>query len=453
MRITESSLQQELDLIIKDGSKPVHFTYSCEIAFGEEVVVPFKLLKQEVSRRYAATPESPVARYTDKVILTVQLTESVVNKLYSNRENILITVFKHTQGEGGNQTNETSVYTHRYRAVLLNGKSSILEGNQTFSDNDQVTDMAGFKEVYFELLDLAVEQLRLKSVGTVYRDMTMKDIIVGTLTYAAGTLSLDDEDMIKGVDMVEPNHNTMKEQTVVEQGTPLMKFTRVLQESCGVYSAGIGHYIQNKQWYVFPEYNLKRFETAPKTLTILNVPRGQLPAIERTYYSDSGKVTLISTGETNHLDDSEAQQLNMGNGVRFLNADKVLQGGFSKMENGIIKVDKNKNIHEFVIEQRGTSLNSAPFSDNKITSNILNEESKVARRMGSFIRFTWENANADLIIPGMPCRFVYMKGTELITVYGSVVGVDFVSIVISKAIDATRYVQMASVTIFVEKVA
>jgi hypothetical protein len=452
MRIVDTPIYSEFLQISKQGEKPVHFENTFELLIDGELIKPFKLLSVEISRRYCPLPSSPRARYTDKIQVTAQFGEGTMqHKVYPNKERLIAVLTKKSVGEGGTTNNASETTTERYRAFLLDGKSSILESNVTFSDDEETMDRGGYKVVYFELLNLSVEQLRLMSApGPSFRDMKLQDILLGVLTLSAGQIELPDEDRLEGVTVEKTNHVDVRDYVFVEQGLPLMDFPGHLQQSIGVYSSGLGHYIQGKRWYVYPEYNLKRYEIAKKRMTVLNVPRTELPMVERTYLDQGGNLLILATGQVDHIDDTDLQQVNFGNSVRLLKGDAAFNG-FWEIKDDKVVVDKSKNIHEVAIGQRETGINTTFMSGAKTTSNILNEESKVARRMGSFIRFTWENADADLITPAMPVRYIFMVGQELVTLYGTCVSVECKKININQGSQANRFIQMASVTLFVEK--
>jgi hypothetical protein len=451
MRFKDTSFYKEFMNIVNRGPTAIHFTEWVEFSIDDEIVVPFKLLSVNKSRVYSPYPGKENARYTDKIVIAVKLGEGTIQKsIYPNKERVIATLFRKVIGESGDSTKDTTVSILRFRANILDGKSSVLESNTYYADDTDSMDEDNLGAVQFELLGLSTEQLRLMSIQTNFRDMQLKDILQGGLTLQAGSVDLPQEDVLIGVDVAQPNNVDTHAYVSVPVGTPVMQFPRHLQEQIGVYSAGIGHYIQNKIWYVYPEYNIKRFDQVQRRLTVLNIPKSDLPGVERTFVQDGGSLTVLATGEVQHIDDGEIQQLNSGNGVRLLKGDGV-HNGFWKIVDDQVVVDRKENIQEFFINERETGLNSAFFTKTIATSNLLHEQSKLARRMGTFVRFIWESADADLITPAMPCRFVFMNKEKLTELYGCVIAVDATSTAASGGIEARRYSQNASVLLFIEK--
>lgn len=441
------------------GARDVHFAYECEINIEgmDEPIKPFKLLTIETSRHYATINDKIRAQYGDFIIATMMIGLGTFSKvIYPNRHKLSVTIFKTPMFELNMDDNKADkTYVERYRAHLLINKDDVLESNDNNADDLDAREYDGFKQIPFQLVNLTLDQLRLKTINTCYSDMTMFNIIRGTYTREAGLLDLPIEDKLKGVEIVldEVNNDLIRPQTIVE-AIPVMGFVDYLQNHYGVYSAGAGHYIQGRWWYVYPEFNTKRFDKSEFTMTVVNVPKNRMPQMERTYYEDGEKLFVLSTGEVTHVDELEFNELNRGNGVRFLLAHKVLNQEDNKtfFLNAAHEVECSvgDNVREFMISPRPTGFNNIPMLDKVVSSNVLLNESKITRQLGSLIRFTWENADADLIKPGMPTKFLYMDKEEIIEKMAVVVAVNFTVTQISIGV-RNRYMQNASVLLFVEK--
>src|SRR5690606_26516794 len=114
-----------------------------------------------------------------------------------------------------------------------------------------------------------------------------------------------------------------------------------------------------------------------------------------------------------------------GNGARFLDQQNIIEGYGKWIKDGLYKVSRTDNNHEFFGQQRKNSLNYAPVTQERSSSNPYNEYTMLARREGKHIQFVWENAIDYGIFPGMPCKFVYEQNNALAEVEGVVLDVEY----------------------------
>ena len=445
MDISESSLWREVQEVANSGPKPVHYNWRCEIHIGTDTLYPTKLINIDVKRQYNS-------QFSDETIIAVVLGSGTYShKLWPQRDNIKVSLFKEpiTEVAGGDNFDEHS-QMRTYRGVLVQGKSDLMESKNNVTASQTDSDIADQNVYYIQLLDLAEEQLRMKTLGGIYRQMTTTEVIQGELTRVSGNLGLDDDSSIQGVDVVPGNNDQVREHIVVPHGTPVIGFPNYIQQHCGgVYSAEIGYYLQNGIWYVYPQYNLKRFTKEPRNLMLINVPPKRMPQVERSYYQQGDMVMVLGTGDSKHVDDSESQQLQRGNGVRYADANRIL-GDWRTVNGNRAAAKRSDNMRELYIKPRRNGLNQAPMSPRRITANPYYEVSQLARRVGTFMQVHWNNANTDVIYPGMPVRFVYMKDDTVVETYGIVSGMDHFIRLQGQGITSTRYICDAIVTLFLE---
>jgi hypothetical protein len=184
---------------------------------------------------------------------------------------------------------------------------------------------------------------------------------------------------------------------------------------------------------------------------VFNIPKDRLPEVERTYITDGDRISVISTGETKQTDTSENLQHNLGNGVRFLDANKVL-GEWRRVKENQATISRVDNMNEIVLKARRVGLNNAPMSPRRITANPYFETSEITKRLGTFVQTHWENADPELIYPGMPVKFIYMDGKDLGEVYGTVIGADHYVSLLGTGITATRYRCDVVLTLYIENI-
>lgn len=444
MDISESSLWHEIEEVKQNGVNPVHFQWDCLLIIEDEHVSPVKVLSVEATREYNT-------QYADEMIIKILLDTGVYNRLvFPNRDNFKVALFKDPIGEIDTSVDyEEETKMRIYQGALLRAKSDALEGSEGAPVS--VDGMASLDEYYIQLIDPAAEQIRMMTTGGIYRDMTTTEVLHGVMSMISGSLDLDKASAIYGVDMVPGNNQIRRDHVVIPHGTPVVDLARYVQEEAGgIYGSGIGQYLQDGIWYIYPEYDIVRFDATTRSLTILNVPDNRLPKIERSYVFDGERVIVIATGTTKHMDVSEELQLNLGNAVQYVVGSNIMDGFCGVSKNKAV-VNRDNNMRKITLGKRRTGLNNTPMSPRRITDNKFRETSELAKRIGTYIQLEWQNAQPDLVYPGMPVRYVYVDGDSLGTVYGTVVGADYLSYQQGTGITSGRHITDMVLTLFVEQ--
>lgn len=445
MEFEESSLFREVTDILQSGDKPVHYAWRGEIHIGDKTFTPLRIVSIDRVSDYES-------RYADEIFLLLAIpTGTYAFQIYPHNDNIDITLYRQPLNEVGDVLDEDQpVQSERFTATLIDTGDPILHANGVVSASEDALNLADFVEVYFQLVDKSLEQLRMVMIGGNYRNVTTEDVIKGILNKESAALKLDEKTKVKGVDMVTASNQTVRQHIVIPQGTPLVRLPQYVHESCGgVYSSGMGYYLQNQYWYVYPCFDITRFNSTDKTLTIINVPTARLPSIERTYKTLGDNTTIIATGEVRYLDDSEVQQLNFGNGARFTDASKMIES-FVTVKGNKATASRAKNNSEVVTTERANGNNYVRIGKNPINANVFVEYSSLARRQGGIVGLVWENSNPSAIYPGMPIKLFYLKHDEIIELDGVVLKAHHYTHTREPGLIATRYISDTILSVFVK---
>jgi len=395
METRKSTVLEEIHAIFQDGSKPVHYVWKCTLEVNGEVIEPHRTFNIDIHRHYGED-------YAEQIMAELQIAPSqYVDKIYPNRQNITATLYQIPLNEDGSENWDEKRYLQIYRGMIKGGKDMKLNPGREQGTSEDL-DMGGHVVVEFQLVSRALEQLRLKLPGGIYRDTTAGRVLKSIFDQERTRIKVDSIEAITGVDMVPPDNKVTREHIVVDHGLQLIQLPRFLQDSCGgVYNADIGFFLQGDKWYIWPKYGLERKEREKKVLTIFDVPANQFPGVERTYRETLGQVIVLCTGKSSNSDVSEVLDLNQGNGIRFTDAMQMLDG-IVKMDNGVPIARRGASASEFVDSVRETGLNFAPIAAERITSNAMQMASRLAPRKGMTMQLEWENANPFVIYPGMP---------------------------------------------------
>lgn len=355
-----------------------------------------------------------IADYTQNLIVTMNATLAQYEKLiHSDTSAITLTL---TLYEIGFQTAFSlgalaNPKQFTYKAKLLEIDSSQISQNNPMSNNANIGDMT-FREFSVQLLEPCFESVSIRTVGGVFRKANGINLIKTLLTNFSTDDEVDAITSVRGVDVVEGFNEQETEQIIIPHMTPLTKAISIINENCGgVYPTGFSYFLQNNLWFIFPPYDITRFNKTNRTITIVNLPKDRLPGIEKTYFNSSTKLIVLSTRDSKVIDNREAKTFNEGSSLRFVDASKLFDS-FGTVEDNKFKVNASQNVNEMTLGTRADNMNVLRASGTRITSNKNVELSKLAMSKGFYIQLIWENSDDSLLHPGMPAKVLFLKDNQ-----------------------------------------
>ena len=414
MVIEDTPLWRAAREVIASGQTSGNFGWDAVVHLDNEILVPLMVLAVNVERRY-------VDSFTDEMTCTLLFPlGKYARRIYPNRNNLQISLTKIPLHEGVKGANiDLELSAERYSAILLDHGPAPTEGQGAESNDEMVLDLTNLVEVSFQLFNKAAEQLRLLTVGGVFRKTRVDDLILSLLTKEASKVSVYDERALSGIDLVPVSNQGQNEQVVITQGTRLVDVVGYLQGRVGVYNASASSYFQNKFWYVFPLHDASHFSDRLTTLTILVLPKRKFSDIERTFTQNASSLVILASSETGFRDDSGRQYLSDGNGARFADASKLMEGSSQTQGNRVL-LSRGATNSEFTTDANGNNLNHAPVPNQRITANPFSVCSALNARNGGVFKLVWQNSDSSLIIPGMVARIVYFDVDQIKEIYGVV---------------------------------
>lgn len=416
MEIEQTSLYRQIQAITQSPAKNVHYHWVAQLHANGQTFDTIKVSDLDVRRDYEN-------QYGDEIQATITVALGTFYKrIYPYMDQLDCTLFKLPLMEASSSANTNqAIESERYTCVLHDVPGSpMIENSGANNADEDALNLTQLLTIQVELLNKSIEQLRMMSYGAIFRQCTTEQALRAVMTVESQKLIIDQARQNKGVEMVPANNTTVRAHVEIPQGTPLIDVPSYIHERCGgVYSAGFGYYLQNDHWYVYPLYDPTRFLSAKQAITIINVPKNKFPSVERTFMIDGNNVILMATGDVKFKDKSNEDQLNHGNGVRFADAAKLMEG-FTKTENNITIAGRGGSNTEVISKPRPDGLNNVKTSTTPIHANPYKEYSKLAQRDGAYLLMTWENSDPSYITPGVMCQILYLDGDDVATIYGTV---------------------------------
>lgn len=445
MELENSALYDDVKLVINSGSKPVNFSWRGEVIADGVTHNLLQILSLDVIQDYELN-------YSDEIILTTIIPLGTFAKyIYPFRDNLEIIMYKVPLTEAADTKDITQpIQSERYTAVLLNGSNVVAEAAGVNSLSVESMNLTSIPTVTFQLIDKAVEQLRLVNVlADTYRNCIPGDVVKAILTKESKKLKLADELKTIGVTMVDPDNLVRRTHVQIPHGIPLVDLPMYVQHKCGgIYNAGLSYYYQNNHWHIYPCYNPNRYTGELRTITIINIPSNKYPGTERSYVKIGNNLTILSTGDSKLIDPSDKQQYNNGNGALYADGNQYMDG-FVKVEGNKATSTRSENTSEYVSEAKKNKFNNVKLSDRQITSNTFVEHSKLARRQGSIFSFVWENSDQSLVVPGMMVKIMYLDQKYVKELYGTVLKMHHYTQLKGTGLTANRHNTSTVISVFV----
>lgn len=373
-------------------------------------------------------------------------------KLYPFRNMLEVTIKKIFQKTNGETDDEDDSPTIRYRAILDVDKNPKITGQRSSNIDYETLNQSDVVQVNLELVDRNLEVIRVATTpGGIYPEATMDQIIPGLMMGESNKWLVDGAPAIQCFNMV-PADNLV---SVPNAYIPSIKIGLVptyLQEAIsGVYNSGLGTHYQRvdgkPSWYVYPLFNTDRFNEDVERVVIYAVPENELSGIDQTFRKEGKVLYIVATGEQKYSDDSQISDLNEGVGVRLPNATGMFNNGATLTDKGPV-ADRARLNTEIGNRKRSDGVYYAPTVTP--SDNLFKHVSKLAAKQVSSLNVAWENSEPDYIYPGMPCKYVFMDGSEYRELKGVILGRYTVKGLIGPPITTNTYRQSTNLAIALE---
>lgn len=324
------------------------------------------------------------------------------------------------------------------------------EDNNTENLSREVQNLLDFVEVDIQLKPKLLDDISKVSVGGNFTNKTNADIVKNLITMYCGQLEVDDDNKLLGVNMHPSAATDVQKQIVIDHGVMLSDLADYVQTKCGgIFPTGMAQFVHERIWYVYPPYDTAGFDDAKEKLIIISVPAKRFPQVEKTYLTQNGITTILSTGNKRITSDKGQIQDNAGNGVMFADANQIVQG-FTKGGNNTALARRSQNNSEFVGEQAPNGKNNVRLSPEGITGNPYLATSRLARGQGHFYTVEWENANPEVIKPGLNVKIMFIDQGEVKQVSGVLLKAHIQTKMNGKGLMANGYRSFVAMVIFVK---
>jgi hypothetical protein len=448
MSIDSTQIMREVDEIKASGDSNSNWRIDLNLMVKEgQWLTPMRTDFYHLNRDYAGK------QFADhRMVEVMYLMGDYQYDIVPNRDNLVMEV-KYVPLKINTTSPDPTrqIETIRYRAVLITQQDMSLSGKSSQLKSREAMNQVGMIPVALQLIEESAYRVNMMSYGTTLRQcttmMAMQSALAETLQNQKGA----EHQRILGINTVDGFNTEIRKQINFPDGIMIKDIPAYLQnDEGGVYATGLGRYLQDQYWYIYPLYDTLRYRKNAKTLKVINVPNDRYQGAERTYKVRENDITVIATGDAKSLDKGLAQSLTQGNGLRFSDVTKFL-GEFGVEKDNRTLVDRASNLFEVGTEVLQTGYNNIRWAVDRATSNPFKHYSEMAKRRGQFVKMEWWHGDTDLLYPGMPVKFMSVNGNLVEIYYGVLLGVDEQRKPADNSAKASRYPGIVTLAIFINR--
>lgn len=363
---------------------------------------------------------------TDFDIMTMVALVDYRYKIYPNRDNLkaLVQWFP-IEASSNKYLSPKPIYSDTYRALLYDNDDGATQAGSPVAAKQETNSLDEERVIKVALVEQASEALSYKNAQGTFRETDNQNILAGFIAFQIKQEAANNPVAQVALE-VHPIDDVVEKRSAITIPihTRLVDVPEFLQtKEGGLYSNGLGSFIQRSTWWIYPVFDTSRFTKTTRRLKIIQMSGPYAPTSENTWEYVNGELTVVCTSSSKMQDISTSAQINKGTGTRFIKA--------SEMFDNTTQGDPNKEhfnqegiMAEFQTDKRADGNNIAMFSETAITDNIVNEYAKIAFRKGQIFITIWQRSMARLVYPGMPLRLYYDKDGQTVVYDGVVMQID-----------------------------
>ncbi len=441
MLLDDASLYEKLVELQKTNAKPVVWNYTANFIIGDDIVPIINVVAVHRISDYIKT-------YSDQIFATIHVTNAIYTKvLLPNKDKLLVKLNKELMGNLGPTAQINQNYSQIFSAFLTESGSPHVASNDRNIDKTNITEMSDLKELVIHIADRELYELRLYEMAGIWRSVTVTELLTGLMSQpikSNGNIPIN-------VAMVEADNKKRYFQLPIPHGVRLVDLPNYVQKYYGVYSSGVGSYLTQGYWFIYPLLNHQRFSSTNKTLTILNIPANEMYANDKSYLIYDDSVVVFSTGDSIHTDNSERVLNNLGRGFRYSIATNIIDN-YRVVDDQGPYIPKGRNHVVINTEKSPTKMENIRAVPGLFTDNPWEAVSQMTAGLASLLGVQWLYANIELLYPGMPVKIIYKHKSIVQALYGTLIHVESHTATEMQSPTDKRYITNASLMIHCERV-
>lgn len=408
--LQHSALFEEVVKIANSPGSPYQKVTTIIHAGGKDII-PLKSVRWDIERDYTGS-------WSDAASVTVYMgAGDLMVDITPFQDDLRITMLSSPVSEFGYEDTSVAVNAMTFKAYLGDDTDTTAEvGNDISLQDKETANRTSIRAVNFVLEEPAVAQFRRQSTGTIAEVSPPYMVLETLLNRCCQALTLDQADKILNVDMVPASNQEPREIMIIPDNTPLPELPDYIQnKEGGIYSTGLGFYIQNRIVYLWPVYDITRYDQAARVIQVFMAPNKNSQLIDHTWKDQERTLKIYTAGIVKTVDESVDRLNNEGGGTRFTMASRLVDAPVQVGGNKMV-ADRSKNNSEYAAAVLGDGQAMLRSSSTRVTDNVCLEASKLAKRSSVNLIVTWLRSEPTKVTPGMPGEIIYDYNGDIRTI-------------------------------------
>lgn len=418
MSVDVSTLLKEVTSIVNNTAPQPEYKIECKILANGQWITPLRVDYYFKNRDYSLN-------YADECMLKVMLEYGVYAlDIVPYRDNLQLdlTITPVNPNSGGVIFDKPRT-VKRYRVLLADQSNPSLTSKYAAVQSKEAMNRLGIVPVTLQLIEEVAYRYRMVSYGQTFWDTTTMDALLFCYSKLSEQVSGNLNEKILGINISEGYNKKKLKHIIIPDGTSAKDIPKYLHEQQGgIYGAGIGRYLQDQYWYVYPLYETTSYLKNKKSLTIVNVPSDRYGSGEKTYKIDDQHVTILVTGQNSIQDKGLFNNVGTGNGYRFLDASKLMTTMGVVKDNKLL-IDRASNMYEIATDVLQSGFNNVKWPEIRGTSNPFKYYSVMAKQNGQALTVEWLHGDSNLLYPAMPVSYLSLENNVVKAYHGVLLGV------------------------------
>lgn len=448
--ISNTSLKKDVDKIINSDDQVIFYQWHATVHNEKYNLNVLKIANFDIIRDY-------LHNVGDHMHVEFLLASGDFYKFFfPYKENCYITITQKPRTFTNLPIANAKAIKNTYKLVYIekhNNPVNFIEATERF--NSTALDLTDFVTVRCQVLDLSLEALRILYTGGSFKNMTYEKILQNTVGADSLRVKVNGKPAIGAIDIATPDNIATQPITIIPDGTPLIKLPTYLQENRkGVYNAGIGMYLQNfnnkKTWFIYPLFNTSIYKKRTYKAIFYVIPPQHYVWLEKTYRIENKVLKVLCIADKHYVSDGHARIMDKGNAFRMSAAKSYMLKPVIMTKDGP-KATRSRMNYEVSNKEIANGLNYGPMVGVGISDNPYIQYSKVLSRYNDMIHLVWNNSDPDLIHPGMPAKFYYLKHDKLVSITGIIVNTQTTVEMANSGLLIGLYYSNTAITLLVDK--
>lgn len=340
-------------------------------------------------------------------------------------DNLEITITSYIQDEEEVLTKKSS---NRYKLVVMNQTSTDTNALDMYKNEDLHT--TGFRRLQCQCIEREFEALRTITINGIYRDTTVKDLMICELGGVDMYKTSVEGSVLKPLLSIEEPNNTKKYDHIIVgavsgEGSRVKLFdlpSYLQNQEYGVYNGNIGTYLQRYKGkptiFVSPLYDSNKYDKSITKLHIIKSPDMRLDVIENTFKEDGDVISILVRSSAKSYNTSENEMISGGVGYTYTEPSKVVERTIV-VKDSTFDTTTDSHTRSTTIKDRRDTVNKTNYVGT--VNNLYSVRSDYVKSTMSIIQVQWSWCDMDLIYPFMPVCYMYINGKQgIVKLYGIV---------------------------------